>query len=164
MPDYQYAEISGVVESVTRGVNQNNRPYATVVVSGVDYSAWEPFVMQQAEMMQQAGCAIRGKARSKIMPNGSAGKFWTITELEADNGDSVASVKPASTAPARSQATSAPAAGIDDQRDRYRLRLELVKLAAAVLAGEEAKSPDAVILYAKALEQHVMGTSSDETK
>lgn len=174
MPQYEHAESSGVVEAVERKTSSNNREFAEITISGVQYTSWEEMLTKQAEMMQQAGCTVNLKARAKVMDNGKVSQYWQVTEMVAqgdtptNGGHNLTPGAGPWNAPAPAKATQAAAPILPAAPARWsdeQIRTECLNLAIKAHAThEEIKDVNVIVAYAEALEAHIRGTLPKEVK
>jgi hypothetical protein len=166
MAQYEFAESSGVVESVERKTTSQGREFGEITISGVQYTSWEEMLTKQAEMMKEAGCTVNLKARAKVMDNGKVSQFWQVTEMVPQNGGAT------HTAPKLPKLPAMPVERVLAEADLpvrnmgdEPLRLECLNLAIrALVAHEEVKDINVVTTYAEGLEAFVRGTLPKETK
>ena len=133
-PKYTNEQIAGYITSVVRGATNTGRDYATIIVDGREYTAWDQTDIGVAEAAQQGNTYIRAEASNK-----EGSRYWTIRRLNPTDPP----------AQSHGQAQASPLS-----MSAQEIRATALKAATALMVGKDAED---VLNTARQFELYVIG-------
>ena len=73
---YTNVDVAGFITSAVRAETKNGRAYATVILDGSEYTAWDESDIQQADLAAQAQAYVKAESSNK-----EGSKYWTIRKI-----------------------------------------------------------------------------------
>ena len=160
---YTNVDVAGFSTSAVRAETKNGRAYATVILDGSEYTAWDESDIQQADLAAQAQAYVKAESSNK-----EGSKYWTIRKIIPVNAPEGATIPttglnlpiPGGSSLSPFQASFKPDTAAKIAEDRANWVRERALQVAADMLDKGTPVAD-LTTYAREVELYLLGTDLD---